>query len=334
MRRAQGRRWLALVLGDRRPTERARRRDPKAVDELVRRCRAWTRDRGIVGFGLARRSTGGELTDELALKVYVERKLARSKCSAPAEPRIQLDELGLPPVSVDVDEIGAPELYSSTSAVRPLRPGISVAHPDCAPGTLGCLVRDPASGELLALSSSHVVANSGHGSAGDAVLQPATADAAPDPAERVGSLVRWMPVKHRAEAHENTAEAALFRLDAGFRAQSAIPQLGVPSGVHLALREGQEVQKVGRTTDLTLGRIRDIDFRFRMRYEVAPGSKRNVFFAFQVLCTRFAAPGDSGALVLTRTGKAAGLILGGTTSTAVFSRISFVLNELGVELAT
>src|SRR5687768_16576188 len=54
--------------------------------------------------------------------------------------------------------------------VRPLRPGLSVAHPSVSAGTLGGFVR--VGGRLALLSNNHVIAASDAAAIGDAVLQP------------------------------------------------------------------------------------------------------------------------------------------------------------------
>ena len=63
---------------------------------------------------------------------------------------------------------------SCGDAVRPLRPGLSVAHPSVTAGTLGGFVRT--GGGLAILSNNHVLAASDAAALGDAVLQPGPAD--------------------------------------------------------------------------------------------------------------------------------------------------------------
>src|SRR5215218_8678076 len=72
--------------------------------------------------------------------------------------------------------------------VRPLRPGLSVAHSTVSAGSLGGFVRT-ADG-LAILSNNHVLAASNAATVGDAVLQPGPADGgAPD--DRVATLTAF-----------------------------------------------------------------------------------------------------------------------------------------------
>jgi hypothetical protein len=89
---------------------------------------------------------------------------------------------------VDVRVIGPVRALSSPATdqlerrVRPLRPGLSVSHPDVTAGTLGGFVRRPGSSGLLALSNNHVLANGGAAREGDPALQPGVAAcSAPSP---------------------------------------------------------------------------------------------------------------------------------------------------------
>jgi hypothetical protein len=88
--------------------------------------------------------------------------------------------------------------------------------------------------------------------------------------------------------------------------------------------------KVGRATGSTTGIIRDVHLSFWMHYE----GVGEVGFRNQVLCTRYAASGDSGALVVEKgTMKAVGLHFAGAERGSVFNPIDKVLSALHVELA-
>ncbi len=67
-----------LTEGKDAPVTEALRPEAAAVQKAAR---PWTKGRGIQGLGITKRITAGKETDELALKVYVERKLPKSKCS-------------------------------------------------------------------------------------------------------------------------------------------------------------------------------------------------------------------------------------------------------------
>jgi hypothetical protein len=93
------------------------------------------------------------------------------------------------------------------------------------------------------------------------------------------------------------------------------------------MSDPDNVQKSGRTTGYTTGRITDVDATVVIPY--ASGS------AIQddcIVTTSMAAPGDSGSLLVDMNGKAVGLLFGGSPGVSVFyNKIGNVLNSLNLE---
>jgi hypothetical protein len=185
---------------------------------------------------------------------------------------VRLEDLGdqelLPDLSaaargeIDLRVIGPVHALSSPSPdrlqqrVRPLRPGLSVAHRSVTAGTLGGFVCTAAGTAIL--SNNHVLAASDAAGVGDPVLQPGPADDG-RPEDRVATLSAF--VRFRAEA-PNAVDAALAVLDAGVDATPGdLPggPLGgeVPLGIDIDADEA--VEKVGRTTGHTSGRISAVE---------------------------------------------------------------------------
>ncbi|NMR20039.1 hypothetical protein HIR71_07350 [Cellulomonas fimi] len=222
-----------------------------------------------------------------------------------------------------------------TGRVRPLRPGISIAHADVSAGTLGAFVE--VDGALHALSNYHVLVGGPAGAVGDAVLQPGRADGGRDPQDRVGALARFVPLDQGRVA---TVDAAVARLDEQQvdldypvgRITTTAPALGA-----------EEVAKVGRTTGVTQGRVTAIelddvvvgygdglgDIRFDDQIEVegAAGAP-------------FSRGGDSGSLVYRDDGVAIGLLFAGSetggqngSGLTYLNPIDAVLASLGAQLA-
>lgn len=134
------------------------------------------------------------------------------------------------------------------SRVRPLVPGCSICHEADTAGTLGAVVER--AGERFLLSNSHVLARAGLAAPGDTVLQPGPADGGAA-ADRVGSLAEAVPLHRDAP---NSVDAALARPDAGID----VDLCGAPTTT--ALLDGDElVEKLGRTTGLTSGRVTAIE---------------------------------------------------------------------------
>ena len=220
--------------------------------------------------------------------------------------------------------------------VRPLRPGISVAHGSVAAGTLGGFVRT-ASG-LAILSNNHVLAWSNSAAVGDAVLAPGPADGGTT-ADRVATLAVF---ERMVTGRPNLVDAAVATVDQGVDADPGDlpggPLLGsAPPGLDLDPEEA--VEKVGRTTGHTAGRITAVEVD-----GVAVGYGEAVHrFDDQIEIEgrsgAFSAGGDSGSVIWRSRDRApvallfAGSETGGGAGTGVTyaNPLSTVLRTLGVD---
>jgi hypothetical protein len=296
------------------------------------KARPWTQGPGIQGLGLGEKVTAGKMEESLALRVYVERKKPLSKVKNRVPKTVRVPEVGEFPT--DVVEIGRVERESFRERVRPAMPGCGLGHPNVTVGTFGCLVRkrdDP--DRLYILSNSHVLADEGLAKIGDPILQPGPADGGKSK-DRLARLAQFQPFAFSRVGYLNFADAAIAEVDPR-QVEEAIRILGVPpAGLGRVIRRGMQVQKVGRTTDHTVGLVRDVDYRFSLNYKNADAGRRSrVGFRDQVLCSRYTAGGDSGSLVLNGRGYALGLHFAGSPSSSVFSPIRDVFDALDLELA-
>lgn len=304
-----------------RESERARRRNL-----------GWTAGPGIQGVGIGQKRTSLAQTSELVLKVYVERKLPRSHCEHPVPKRVNIPEIGSVPT--DVEEIGRVRLESFTSRVRPAMPGCGVGHVAITVGTFGCLVRKRGSkSPLYILSNSHVLANEGLARKGDKIVQPGTLDGGRSPADAIGELAEFVPFEFSAAGYPNLVDAALAKV-AKSRVVREIRLLGIrPRGVNRKIERGATVRKVGRTTDLTVGTVQDVNYRLALHYQKTATTRGRVGLRDQVLCTRYTAGGDSGSAVLDLRDRIVGLHFAGSPSTSIFNKIGNVFTALKVVLA-
>ncbi|WP_432483393.1 hypothetical protein [Kineococcus esterisolvens] len=218
--------------------------------------------------------------------------------------------------------------------VRPLHPGLSLAHRDVTAGTLGAFVTVTGSDGVYALSNNHVLADSDQAALDDPVLQPGPADGGRE-RDRVGSLARAVPLD---AGGGNAVDAALTLLDDGEGHDPTYP-VGRLRGWADADDEVQ-VEKVGRTTGRTRGRISAIELDdVAVEYPVGV-----VVFDGQVEVTgaagAFSAGGDSGSLVYRPdTREAVGLLFAGSerggengTGLTFCNPIGLVLDALGATL--
>lgn len=232
-------------------------------------------------------------------------------------------------------------LQLPTGHQRPLRLGCSVGHFQVTAGTLGAFVRSK-DDEILLLSNNHVLANEDRCRKGDAVLQPGRLDGGRHKLDRVARLRWWQ----RLTPLVNLVDAATAELlpDVGhdgnripISARRVLaPFCGAPVDI------GQHVFKLGRTTDLTRGRLS----AFEIDNLVVAYDSGNLRFDNQIEVEAagrdpFSDGGDSGSLVVGPDGVAVGLLFAGTESggyrelgVTYLNPIDIVLKTAGVKLLT
>lgn len=218
---------------------------------------------------------------------------------------------------------------------RPLRPGLSVSHADVTAGTIGAFVVD-GSGAVLALSNNHVLADSGRGAAGDVVMQPGVADGGSAAADRIGILDGVVALDPVAP---NLVDAATARLDDDVEVSAQYPAGSLAGWV--AVTDDVEVEKAGRTTGVTRGRVSAIEIDgISVQYPTGV-----IDFDDQIEVTGggpegFSSGGDSGSLVYRPdTREAVGLLFAGSDTggpdgqgLTYCNPIGAVLDRLGVRL--
>jgi hypothetical protein len=237
--------------------------------------------------------------------------------------------------AADLAGAPAPSPTELQSRVRPLRPGLSVAHPTVTAGTLGGFVR--VGGRAAILSNNHVLAASDSAVPGDAVLQPGPADGGTD-GDRVATLTAFPRFTDGA----NLVDAAVAVLDEGVESDpGAYP--GGPLGAVVAggdeLDPDVVVEKVGRTTGHTRGRITAVEVDgVAVQYDDAVHTFDGQI-EIEGLGGAFSAGGDSGSVIWRRADRAplallfAGSEIGGAQGGGVTfaSPLATVLAVLGVD---
>lgn len=154
----------------------------------------------VVGVAIGYKDMKGENTGDLAIVALVERKL----------PRAALTDDDLIPqefegARTDVLEIGyvraqtSPPL-SPRDRWRPIIPaGVSIGHYLVTAGTLGAVVQDANTGEMMLLSNNHVFANANDAFIGDPILQPAATDKGLNPGDVVAKLERYQALRYHGD---------------------------------------------------------------------------------------------------------------------------------------
>lgn len=314
----------SVTAGAHAPDERT-----SAIEE---KNRPWVCESGVQALGIGQKITDGVETGELALRVYVAQKKPKQKILH-AVPKIVpgSEEQAVRTDVIEIGDLGA-EMFTGRSV--PLAAGVGVGNAnDHAVGTLGALVRRRSDAKLALLSNSHVLARDGLSAPGEDILQPAPGDGGQAGTDRVARLSAVERFEFTTTGFPNLVDAAIAELVGRRTNQRAIRLVGqAPTGITKNVRRGMHVRKVGRTSDLTTGIIQDVHFRLHFPLRRSANLRARVGFRNQVMCTRFTSPGDSGALVLSSSGRAVGLHFAGSMSASVFNRIDNVLEALDVDL--
>jgi hypothetical protein len=279
----------------------------------------------VVGVGVGYKETKGkELKDSVCVNVYVRQKFAPD-----ALPPGSLVPDKVDGVKTDVREVGDIVAQSYTARIRPAKPGYSIGHYKITAGTFGCLVRDTCgSCRIYILSNNHVLANSNAAASGDPILQPGRVDGGSYPKDLIARLARFIPIRFNDPDKYNLVDAAIASPLDQRDVIASIVGLGIPTG-SVEAKLGMPVQKSGRTTQTTSGKVIGIDATIAVGY----GTAGVAYFRNQILTTNMSQGGDSGSLLLdSDSGAATGLLFAGSSQVTVHNAISNVLMALGVEL--
>lgn len=221
----------------------------------------------------------------------------------------------------------------------------------CCVGTVGSLwVRSSTSGnQFFVLSNEHVLTNSGSAATTDAINQPGPSAcfAAPTGVATFAEALPVQPGTGSTLAPDNV-DAAFAQIAAGAVDSSGnILDLGAAGASSIAAAPpsstielpsvGLSVAKSGRTTGLTCSSISSISATVTVAYDSSCGGPVAFSSTFQNQIVidntgnGFAAPGDSGALIVTSAqARPVGLLFAGTSTTVVANPIVDVIKALTI----
>lgn len=318
-------RGLHILANGGRATEA---RDMRAAAEaFYAEHERWRSGPGVIGFGVAARTVDRESTGELALKVYVLRKLARRAVDVAIPETLRVPGIA-EPLPVDIEGIGELRLQRNDGRIRPSKCGMQICHPGGELGTLGCIVQrisDP--GVWHILSAAHVLSPPGKAKKYDLIQQPALDRGKGRSHNAIASLNQ---VNVFDERYLNRFDAAIARVIHNENVDPEILGLGRLGPLATAIQVGMDVQMVGAASGHQQGRITDSHFCLRVAY---PGSVAVIVgFQDQVLCSRYSASGDSGALIMDHDKRPLGIHLAGTEYYSVFSPLAPILNAWDLEI--
>jgi hypothetical protein len=247
----------------------------EAIESLDTVRRSWLRRPGVTAVDVGFKISGQKMTDDLAIRVHVTRKLPSVEL---AQSEVFNDtgkknsKVGKFPVDViegeygpsdaavseptaldDLDEEGVAAL-ERTGVYDPLIGGISCGNPRVTAGTIGAIVYDRIRCKPMILSNWHVLAGASAAAIGEDILQPGRVDGG---TQVVASLKRM-----KLDSRMDAAVATLNRARSSTR---DILGLGTISGID-APSLGMNVIKSGRTTGITRGVIDGVSLSVSINY--------------------------------------------------------------------
>jgi hypothetical protein len=295
---------------------------------------------GVTGVGVGFKEAGGELTDEIAIRVYVENKrVAEQLAAGEAIPA----EIG--GHRTDVIESSRPRHAVPSDYKRPVPAGYQfqvIGIPNAEYGTTGCFVtKNPpgSSAPVYMLTCYHILFPAGTVWQDWSVNQPSFS---PDPTTRFNKIGDAQDDAGDAK-YGGEVDAALVELLSGTQYENYAWRLG---WIHAAEPGylGDVVWKHGMTTLRTCGKIVDADFSAVWPGGVTLTGQLRIQFTAQGSDpgqSSFCQQGDSGAAVIKYGSNGvvllAGLLCGYAEAAggdAIANEINNVFSALGVTLAT
>lgn len=297
---------------------------------------------GVQAVATGYKKADGKRTDELAIIVYVAKKLSLDKLPFPHTIPSSLKIRGVE-ISTDIVEVGYYVAYTHQTRERPAMGGDSIGHLNITAGTLGGLVCGPACEEqeesILILSNNHVLAATNEGQKGDHIVQPGPADGGSCHEDCIATLERFVPIDFSSGA-VNYVDCAVARPINTDDVSFEIHDIGIPNlseTYTLTLHDVEmatHVQKSGRTTQHTEGYVSAIDWKGTVLYDWKPAMFKNQIVVETLNGSPVSKGGDSGSLVLTMDDKVCGLLFAGPTDGEhyIANHIGEVFNRLNVKL--
>ncbi len=292
--------------------------------------------RNVVGSAVGLKYVNGQPTSQPAILVFVQNKISKRNVISSFS-AAELVPPSIDGIPTDVIEVGDIVKQQYRTRSRPIRPGYSCGHPAVTVGTIGGLFTDR-DGDNVILSNCHILANENRAAIGDPIFQPGLADhftntkfvGWPDPIEKLpyfATLKKFV----KLGATNNLQDSAIAKIHEKFVSQGLIDVLypdinraltGVGSPV-----VGMDVQKFGRTTGHTAGKIIGLGASFTIAYDF--GMAR---FDDCLVLSGMSNGGDSGSLILDTHMRAVGLLFAGSDKVTIANDIKYPVAEYGLQL--
>ena len=292
----------------------------------------WLAMDGVIGTAVGLDS-GGDYVVKVYMTALGVAQLPASVAGIPVEFEITgpIRALNEPATAENAEDVNRRGNFA-----RPVPIGVSTGHTNVTAGTIGARVTDGS--RVFALSNNHVYANNNDAQPGDPLLQPGVADGGRAPSDVVATLHDFQTIdfcKGRFNCPYNRMDAAIAATttdDVGFATPS--DGYGAPRTEPVEARLGMKVQKYGRTTGYTHGRVSGVNAIIDVSYRT--GTAR---FEDQILISGngFSQGGDSGSLIvseglLASDRRPVGLLFAGSATSTIANPIDIVLDRFDVRI--
>lgn len=282
--------------------------------------------KNVVGLAFGNKTTNGVITDESCLSIFVTKKQSPS----------ELNPNDLIPKTyngaiTDVVETGELHHTSLTEKVLPMQFGYSIGPSNFkGVGSSGCLVIDRC-GNYYILANNHVLSVFDTLPIGTPVLYPGIFDGGKYPNDLIGTLCKKIPLLTSVDGEEfiNYVDCALVKIANPSMVSKKIALIGCVKGVCDA-ELNLNVKKVGRTSELTTGKIIQLDALLKVQNL----NGEDILYHNQIVTTLMTEAGDSGSLLLDENNNAVGLCFGNSETISMVNPIKSVLTALNVSIVT
>jgi hypothetical protein len=304
----------------------------------------------VVGVALGNKVKADKDTGKPALLVLVNQKLAPDLLAA--DDKVPQKYADIPTDVLEVGDIfaGGGSLLPNeeeeeaatqeaaplvlTQRVRPAMGGYSVGHYKITAGTIATCCYDilpfpSMPGRYYILSNNHVLANSNNANIGDPILQPGPYDGGTFPNDVIARLSRFVPIRWKTSTSDpcNYVDAAIAE-GQFHNLNREIYWIGYVKQLYAAPQVGDIVEKTGRTSNFTTGKVLAVNATVYVNY----GGGRVARFCRQIITTRMGSPGDSGSLVCDRDERAVGLLFAGSSTITILNHMSYVQALLRIRI--
>lgn len=268
---------------------------------------------------------------------------------------------GIPVDVIEIGDVEAPRPIPTTTRstigkFRPLQAGTSAMHYKGTACTFSGLFQDKETKELYFCSNNHCFADENRASVGDPIYQPSPYDGG-QLSDRIGRYHKCVPLKFESYScfflkllvwffrifvkkgiAFNKVDVAFCSIDCETAQEKTcailenfcaikVYKLGLPKGIRTP-RVGEQVQKVGRTTGLTFGKIVSTTWTGRINY-----ARGEAIFTDCILIEGdFSQGGDSGSPVFDMEKNFIGILFAGSKSYSLVCKIKNIEKESGAKL--